>query len=52
MMTAPTTNKPNGTPVSDVGTEALVVAAAVVGMLYVAEPALPLDEEVLPAGHW
>jgi len=53
IMIAPTTNKPNGTPVSDVGTEAFVVAAAVVGMEDAAAEELPLDVELEDvSGHW
>lgn len=51
MMIAPTTNKPKGRPVCDVGTEAFVEAAALVGMLYDAEDALPLYELEDVAGH-
>jgi hypothetical protein len=53
MMIAPTTNKPKGRPVCDVGTEAFVVAAAVVGMEDAADEELPLDVELeVVCGHW
>jgi hypothetical protein len=54
MMIAPTTNKPNGTPVCEVGTVAFAVTAAVVGIEDAAAAEVPLDvvelEEV--PGHW
>jgi hypothetical protein len=53
MPRAATINSANGTPVSDVvGTEALVWAAAVVGMLEDDEPPLTPWSESDDAGHW